>query len=618
LAAIFFLKGCYSKEDFVSRNPHPDQKRYGRKVSRQDVNKFLNSVRKIDGRVEAKYRLARYFQKRKKHKIALETLNEVIQNDPTYVNAHNAMGVSYDYLGEFNNAIQSYKRALAINPNLDYVYNNLGFACLLHKKYDEAIDAFQKAIALNGQNKRYRNNLALLYVINDRYDLAINQLKGFEGGPHAGETVGKMARELGKKDFEKQIVSVLQKMKLENNLSRAAKPVSGESDLTLEKNMKPKTKSGDGNSVVISGKIEMSANEKNYSESADDLGPGASEPEGATPSEDDMMVAKNTSDIQLSKNNGHMRTRKAWEETCAKIAEQAEDNPAISIISEAGQDSAEFVRGKPDAASQNDKPHISDDQKVSEQPIFLAASEYHPQPASEKPTTIEKAFRGSSRTLPSNNNAREMSKRSHTKIEPRVVDVAEVFKFSGKNGENPLPVKPAGKRIAVGVDKRSSKTQKLSPVYVTSAASSERTYSKGFSVIEILPLQNDKKTKQAARPDEMKSAKPDKHIVVLEIANGCGVEGMAARIRDLLKENGFKVVKITNTNSPDHISTKIFYYNGHRRTVDRIMQKLSCCADERNIIELENLGNRIKIIIGKDLSPPERIQAERPASGDRS
>jgi hypothetical protein len=48
------------------------------------------------------------------------------------------------------------------------------------------------------------------------------------------------------------------------------------------------------------------------------------------------------------------------------------------------------------------------------------------------------------------------------------------------------------------------------------------------------------------------------------------------------------------------------------------MQKLSCCADERNIIELENLGNRIKIIIGKDLSPPERIQAERPASGDRS
>jgi hypothetical protein len=179
-------------------------------------------------------------------------------------------------------------------------------------------------------------------------------------------------------------------------------------------------------------------------------------------------------------------------------------------------------------------------------------------------------------------------------------------------------VESAGKVVADGVGQRSSKTRKISPVYPASASSSEETDSKSFSGIEILSLQNDEKTKQADRPDEMRSTKPDKYLVELEIANGCGVKGTAGRIRDLLKENGFKIVKITNANFTDHINTKIFYYNGHRRTVDRIMQKLSCCADERNIIELENLGNRIKIIIGKDLSPPVWKKAERSASGDQS
>ena len=167
--------------------------------------------------------MARYFQKKKKHKIALEALKEVIQSDPSHVKAYNAMGVSYDYLGDFKKAVQSYKLALKINPNLDYVHNNLGYAYLLHEKYDDAIYAFQKAIELNDRNKRYRNNLALLYVMKERYDLAIQQLKDIEGGSHAGETVAKLAQKLGKKDFEKQIISVLERMALEKALVRETK-----------------------------------------------------------------------------------------------------------------------------------------------------------------------------------------------------------------------------------------------------------------------------------------------------------------------------------------------------------------------------------------------------------
>jgi hypothetical protein len=309
---------------------------------------------------------------------------------------------------------------------------------------------------------------------------------------------------------------------------------------------------------------------------------------------------------------------KSWEETCAKIAEISEYNPAISVISEADRVSAHTVRERSNAAPKNDKPHPNDDQKISDQLVFSVATELSSPSVAENPVSIEQKARSNDPAPPSNVNAQEITKNQQNKIKPRVVNVAEVFNFAGKNDENAGLVESAGKVVADGVGQRSSKTRKISPVYAESTSSSEETDSKSFSGIEILSLKNDEKTKQADRPEEMKSTKPDKYLVELEIANGFGVKGAAGRIRDLLKENGFKIVKITNANFNDHINTKIFYYNGHRRTVDRIMQKLSCCADERNIIELENLGNRIKIIIGKDLSPPVWKKAERSASGDQS
>jgi Flp pilus assembly protein TadD len=137
----------------------------------------LYSVRKVDGDVKAKYRMARYFQKKNKHKIAIEELKEVILIDPFFAKAYNALGVSYDQLREFKNATHFYKLAIKIDPNLDYVYNNLGFSYLLTGDYDRAIDAFHKAIALDEKNKRFRNNLGLAYAKKGEYELALAQFR---------------------------------------------------------------------------------------------------------------------------------------------------------------------------------------------------------------------------------------------------------------------------------------------------------------------------------------------------------------------------------------------------------------------------------------------------------
>jgi tetratricopeptide (TPR) repeat protein len=175
LTLTVFLMGCYSKDNLVHHNPH--QKRTAGDISNENVNTFLSSIRKIDGDAEAKYRMARHFQQKNRHKIAIEELKGIIHVDPFFVKAYNALGVSYDQLGDYKNAIYFYKLALKIDPNLDYVHNNLGLAYLHYGQYDSAVASFEKAIALNAQNKRFHNNLGYAYAKKKQYKLAIIQFR---------------------------------------------------------------------------------------------------------------------------------------------------------------------------------------------------------------------------------------------------------------------------------------------------------------------------------------------------------------------------------------------------------------------------------------------------------
>jgi Flp pilus assembly protein TadD len=198
---IIAITGCYKKEKLAGQIPLSDQQQEAGKISTNDMQHFLSSIRKIDGTIEANYRLALHLQKRKRHKNAIEVLKEIIQADPAYVKAYNAMGVSFDHLGEYNRAINFYKLAVKINPKLDYVYNNLGYSYLLYGNYDLAIDAFQHAISLNSRKKRYHNNLGLAYTKNGQFDLAYEQFKLAGGEISANYILAKLLYQEGKYDL---------------------------------------------------------------------------------------------------------------------------------------------------------------------------------------------------------------------------------------------------------------------------------------------------------------------------------------------------------------------------------------------------------------------------------
>jgi tetratricopeptide (TPR) repeat protein len=329
-------------------------------------------MRKVDGNIAEQYRLALYFQKRNRHKNAIEVLKEVIHADPTYVKAYNAMGVSFDYLGDYNRAIHSYKLALNINPNLDYVYNNLGYSHLLNGNLDLAIDAFLKAIALKDENKRYHNNLGLAYTQKGQFDLAFEQFKLAEDEISANNKLAKLLYREGKYDLARKYKN--KAIQLETSADKTA-------------------------SVPILSKEKFS-------------------------------------------------------DTSIKVEEKCPESRPAAVISDSDQETSEEEKG----------------------PI----SEYLP--------------------------------------------------FS-----------------------RSQKKYKV--------------------------------------------------LAEIEVLNGNGIEGMARRLGNYLKKKGFNVTRLRNANSFNHIESKVFYDSGQVEDAYRLMQEIPIQPRMQNIIELKDLDNKIRLLIGKDIVP---------------
>ena len=134
VTASVVLAGCIAK-DRLTGNSMP---------SEASLQKFVEKVRKLDGQAESHYKMALYFQKNRRHKLAIEELKRALELNPDMAKAHNAMGVIYDKLRQYDNAVRCYFAASKIDPTLDYVHNNLGYSQLLRGNHQKAIKAFQQ------------------------------------------------------------------------------------------------------------------------------------------------------------------------------------------------------------------------------------------------------------------------------------------------------------------------------------------------------------------------------------------------------------------------------------------------------------------------------------------
>ena len=104
---------------------------------------------------------------------AIQAYQKVIELDPSYVEAYNNLGVTYQIIGEIDRAFEVYERATKIDPRYEKGFNNLGTLFLLKDRYEEALDAFQKALAINSNNIESHINLGILFKKTDHLEKAI-------------------------------------------------------------------------------------------------------------------------------------------------------------------------------------------------------------------------------------------------------------------------------------------------------------------------------------------------------------------------------------------------------------------------------------------------------------
>ena len=97
--------------------------------------------------------------------------------------------------------------------------------------------------------------------------------------------------------------------------------------------------------------------------------------------------------------------------------------------------------------------------------------------------------------------------------------------------------------------------------------------------------------------------KPDQNAKVdIEVSNGNGTRGAARRLATDLNTKGFKVSKVSNARSFDHLSTKVLYRTENMDYVFPLLNELPLLVEDSDLIENGNMKTSIRIIIGKDFA----------------
>ncbi|MDR0603621.1 MAG: tetratricopeptide repeat protein [Bacteroidales bacterium] len=108
---------------------------------------------------------------------AIDAYKKTIALKPEDAAAYNNLGNAFDNKGEYDNAIDAFKKAIALKPETAETYYNLGNAYDNKGEYDNAIDAFKKSIALKPETAVVYYNLGNVYRNKGKYDNAIEAYK---------------------------------------------------------------------------------------------------------------------------------------------------------------------------------------------------------------------------------------------------------------------------------------------------------------------------------------------------------------------------------------------------------------------------------------------------------
>jgi tetratricopeptide (TPR) repeat protein len=105
---------------------------------------------------------------------AIEAYKRAIHLNPDFEESYYRLGMAYSSLGRYKEAVEAYNRAVRLKPDYAAVYENLGHAFSNLAQYEKAIKAFRKAIELAPDNIEPYFALGNAYFNSGKEEEAIN------------------------------------------------------------------------------------------------------------------------------------------------------------------------------------------------------------------------------------------------------------------------------------------------------------------------------------------------------------------------------------------------------------------------------------------------------------
>lgn len=99
----------------------------------------------------------------------------------------------------------------------------------------------------------------------------------------------------------------------------------------------------------------------------------------------------------------------------------------------------------------------------------------------------------------------------------------------------------------------------------------------------------------------------------IEVSNGNGVNGMAARLREYLRHQGGSVVRLTNADNFAHARSTVYYREGHHESAEALAAMFSPYVI--SLQQSDRLAERVdaRLLIGQDFS---QFETEKTVTGE--
>jgi Tfp pilus assembly protein PilF len=121
--------------------------------------------------------MAKEFMQQKEFLKAIEEYREASKIKPELAELHNYIGICYFQLGEFGMARDDFKKAISLKPDFAFAFNNLGTTYYAQSHYEEAENAFNEALKLDAKIASAYHNLGNIYLAGNDTEKAIDYYK---------------------------------------------------------------------------------------------------------------------------------------------------------------------------------------------------------------------------------------------------------------------------------------------------------------------------------------------------------------------------------------------------------------------------------------------------------